>query len=298
MTTAAVLGLAESLTKENLGGKKVVFYSSLLCASIVFSNHDDERVTLSSTPPDFAIIPRIWTHHTTRPNTSAPNQGRGAILVPHERENADRRKKIGMAGDYCYSLKMKDNFSIYHKPQVWQNQLLKMHTWHVLCSLQSPHNPLSPLIPRAKRKKKMVEVYLLYFLIIALWCKMCRKCLRFCHLKHWRVCICIVSLESFRLVILLIAIAYCVTNVSWHRTQILPFTRWPPLWIMYFSSQCTPFYLKRFVIGKDLKERLLLWQNFTVCKCSDGSYNVKLIPLDQFQSLIVDSDVILHSLLS
>lgn len=143
----------------------------------------------------------------------------------------------------------------------------------------------------------MVEVYLLYFLIIALWCKMCRKCLCFCHLKHWRVCICIVSLESFRLVILLIAIAYCVTIVSWHRTQILPFTRWPPLWIMYFSSQCTPFYLKRSVIGKDLKERLLLWQNFTVCKCSDGSYNVKLILLDQFQSLIVDSDVILHSLL-
>lgn len=169
-------------------------------------------------------------------------------------------------------------------------------TFYVLC--RAPITLWVPSSLERREKKKMVEVYLLYFLIIALWCKMCRKCLRFCHLKHWRVCICIVSLESFRLVILLIAIAYCVTNVSWHRTQILPFTRWPPLWIMYFSSQCTPFYLKRFVIGKDLKERLLLWQNFTVCKCSDGSYNVKLIPLDQFQSLIVDSDVILHSLLS
>lgn len=73
--------------------------------------------------------------------------------------------------------------------------------------------------------------------------------------------------------------AYCVTKVSWHRTQTLPFTLWPPLWIMCYSSQCPPFYLKRPVRGKDSKERLLLWRPFTVCKCSDGSYNVKLIRL-------------------
>lgn len=70
--------------------------------------------------------------------------------------------------------------------------------------------------------------------------------------------------------------AYCVTKASWHRTQNLPFTLWPPSWNMYYSSRCPPFYLKRFVRGKD---------------------NVKLIPFDQFQSLIVDSDAILRSLL-
>lgn len=48
--------------------------------------------------------------------------------------------------------------------------------------------------------------------------------------------------------------------------------------------------------GKRLERlRLLLWRPFTVCKCSDGSYNVKLIPFDQFQSLIVDSNAILRS---
>lgn len=73
---------------------------------------------------------------------------------------------------------------------------------HVLCRV-----PISLSVPSTleQREKKNVDVYLLYFLIIALWCKMCRKCLRFCHLKHWRVCKCIVSLESLCLVILLIA---------------------------------------------------------------------------------------------
>lgn len=82
-----------------------------------------------------------------------------------------------------------------------------MTRFYVLCRAPPPphpRDPLSLLNPRATRKK-WLEVYLLYFLIIALWCKMCRKCLRFCHLKHWRVCICIVSLESLCLVILLIA---------------------------------------------------------------------------------------------
>lgn len=41
--------------------------------------------------------------------------------------------------------------------------------------------------------------------------------------------------------------------------------------------------------------KLLLWRPFTVCKCSDGSYNVRLIPFDQFQSLTADSDATLHS---
>lgn len=96
----------------------------------------------------------------------------------------------------------------------------------------------------------MVEVYLLYFLIIALWCKMCRKCLRFCHLKHWRVCICIVSLESLCLVILLIAMHTVSQKVSWHRTQILPFTLWPPLWITYYSSQMPTLLFKEVCKGE------------------------------------------------
>lgn len=190
---------------------------------------------------------------------------------------------------------MKDNFSIYHKPKCDKTSYWNAYMTRFMFFADPPRNLLSLLNPRAKRKK-MVEVYLLYFLIIALWCKMCRKCLRFCHLKHWRVCICIVSLESLCLVILLIAM-HTVSHKSVDIGQNLPFTLWPPLWIMYYSSQCPPFYLKMFVRGKDLKERLLLWRPFTVCKCSDGSYNVKLIPFDQFQSLIVDSDAILHSLL-
>lgn len=44
--------------------------------------------------------------------------------------------------------------------------------------------------------------------------------------------------------------AYCVTKVSWRRTQNLPFTLWPPLWTMYYSSKCPPVYLKRFLRGK------------------------------------------------
>lgn len=168
-------------------------------------------------------------------------------------------------------------------------------TFYVPC--RAPVILSVPLNSSGKRGKKMVEVYLLYFLTIALWCKMCRKCLRFCHLKHWRVCICIVSLESLCLVILLIAmhtvsqksvdtgLRFCLLLCGHH------------FWIMYYSSQCPPLYLKGFVRGKDLKEQLLLWWPFPVWKCSDGSYNVKLILFNQFQSLIVDSDAILHSLL-
>lgn len=146
----------------------------------------------------------------------------------------------------------------------------------------------------------MVEVYLLYFLIIALWCKMCRKCLRFW--KHWRVCICIVSLEKFMSCHFTSCHAYCVTKVSWHRTQIFAFysvaTFMNNVFFFFFLlPDAHPSIGSGPPRGKDLKERLLLRPHFTVCKCSDGSYNVKSIPFDQFRSLNDDSDVILRSLL-
>lgn len=152
-----------------------------------------------------------------------------------------------MAGDYCSLLKMKDNFSIYHNPKCDKTSYWNAYMTRFMFFAETPKPPRPPstLERRERGKKIMVEVYLLYFLIIALWCKMCRKFLRFCHLKHWRVCICIVSLERLCLVILLLAMRYCVT--VWHRTQNLPFTLWPLLWIMYYPTQCPPFYLKRFV---------------------------------------------------
>lgn len=142
----------------------------------------------------------------------------------------------------------------------------------------------------------MVEVYLLYFLIIALWCKMCRKCLCFCHLKHWRVCICIVSLESLCLVILLFAMHTCVTKVSWHRHiafySMATFTN-----NVKFFPMPTLLFKEVFKGERCERIQLSLWWPFTVCKCSDGSYNVKLILFDQFQSLTVDGNATLRSLL-
>lgn len=88
-------------------------------------------------PTLFAIIPRIWTHYRTRPNTSAPNQGQAPFWF-HTNARMLIGEKIEMAGDYCSLLKNEGQFLHLSQPQLWQNQLLKMHTWHVLCSLQSP----------------------------------------------------------------------------------------------------------------------------------------------------------------
>lgn len=86
-------------------------------------------------------------------------------------------------------------------------------------------------------------------------------------------------------------------KVSWHRTQILPFTQWPPLWILcsvcfcFFPLTCAPFCWKRFVKGKRLER--------TVQKCSDGSYSVRIDPVSSLLSQrLVDGDAIGHSLLS
>lgn len=150
-----------------------------------------------------------------------------------------------MAGDYCSLLKMKDNFSIYHNPQVWQNQLLKMHTWHVLCSLQSPQKPsLSPSTLERRGKKKGWSLPLVLF----------NYCFVVQDVQEMSPLLSLKTLESVYMHCELgtslschftYRHAYCVTKVSWHRTQILPFTLWPPLWIMYYSSRCPPFYLKR-----------------------------------------------------
>lgn len=101
------------------------------------------------------------------------------------------------------------------------------------------------------------------------------------------------SLESLCLVILLIAmhtvsqksvdIGLAFYSVATFLNNVLPF----PMPTLLF---------KEVRKGKRLERlRLLSRRPFTVCKCSDGSYNVKLIPIDQFQSLVVDSDAILRS---
>ena len=133
----------------------------------------------------------------------------------HQHRIRDRRHFGSTLTPECWSEKTQDGWRLLLLAQKWRTifpfittpSVTKPATENAYMTrfmfFAEPPQSL-PLNPRAKRKK-MVEVYLLYFLIIALWCKMCRKCLRFCHLKHWRVCICIVSLESLCLVILLIA---------------------------------------------------------------------------------------------
>lgn len=109
----------------------------------------------------------------------------------------------------CHLLLLAQNegqFLHLSQSQVWQKPATEMHPTCFMFFAE-PLYPFqfSQTHQPQREGEKMVEVYLLYFLIFALWCKMCRKCLCFCHLKHWRVCICIVSLESLCLIILLSA---------------------------------------------------------------------------------------------
>lgn len=162
------------------------------------------------------------------------------------------------------------------QPRVWENQLLKcIHdTFYVLCRTSWPRSVLSASLILVRREKRL-EVYLLYFLMIALWCKMCRKYLLLSlktleslhtHCELGKSLSCHFTYRH----------AYCVTEIGWHRTEDLPFTLWPPLWIMYYSAQCPPFYLKRLKNGKRCERIwLLLWQPF------GGCYSVTLIQIDQ-----------------
>lgn len=184
-------------------------------------------------PTLFAIIPRIWTHYRTRPNTSAPNQGQAPLwfrtiarMLIGEKKKKKKSKWLATTAP-CSKWRTISPFTT--APSVTKTSYWNAYMTRFMFFAEpppypppTPFSPLDLLSPRAKRKK-MVEVYLLYFLIIALWCKMCRKCLRFCHLKHWRVCICIVCLESLCLVILLIAMHTVSQTVSWHRTQNFAF---------------------------------------------------------------------------
>lgn len=139
-------------------------------------------------PTLFAIIPRIWTHYRTRPNTSAPNQGQAPFWF-----HTNVRMLIG-ENQYGWRLLLlaQNEGQFLHlsqTPSVTKpaTENAYMTRFYVLCRAPAPSLyptpcPSNLLSPRAKRKK-MVEVYLLYFLIIALWCKMCRKCLPLPSLK-------------------------------------------------------------------------------------------------------------------
>lgn len=180
-------------------------FNLLFCASIVLSNHDDECVTPPPPYPTlFAIFPRIWTHYRTRPNTSAPYQGQAPFWF-----HTNARMLIWEKSKWLATTAPCSKWRTI-SPFITVPSVTKSATeMHLTCFMffAEPLYPFQSLqTPQPQsEEKKMVEVYLLYFLIIALWCKMCRKCLCFCHLKHWRVCICIVSLESLCLVILLSA---------------------------------------------------------------------------------------------
>lgn len=180
-----------------------------MCASIVLSNHDDECVTRPSTPhrhylPSFRGSELTIGHGQ---NTSAPNQGQAPFWF-HTNARMLIGEKWKCLATTAPCSKWRTISPFITTPSVTKPATENAYMTRFMFFAEPP--PLLsitlsvPLNSRAKREKK-VEVYLLYFLIIALWCKMCRKCLRFCHLKHWRVCICIVSLESLCLVILLIA---------------------------------------------------------------------------------------------
>lgn len=104
---------------------------------------------------------------------------------------------------------------------------------------------------------------------------MCRNCLCFCHLKHWRVCICIVSLESLCLVILLNAM-HTVSQVSLHghigfyfMATFRNYVQFLPMPEVFKGERCE-------------RIQLLLWWPFTVCKCSDGSLQCRIDPVWSF----------------
>lgn len=156
--------------RGEFGLGKAVFQSSSLCVSIVLSNHDDERVTPPPNHPTlFAIIPRIRTQNRIRPNTSAPNQApfwfqSNVRMLIWTLRNPNGRRLVAQN---------EGHLSPFITTPCDKNQLLKMHTWHVLCCLQSPppsaHTKETlrvPSTPERRKKKKMVEVYLLYFLTI------------------------------------------------------------------------------------------------------------------------------------
>lgn len=90
-------------------------------------------------PTPFAIIPRIWTHYRTRPNTSAPNQGQAPFWF-HTNTRTCWSEKNLTNWRLLLLAQIEGQFLHLSQPQVWQNQLLKC-TWHVVCPLQSPCVP-------------------------------------------------------------------------------------------------------------------------------------------------------------
>lgn len=152
-------------------------------------------------PALFAIIPRIWTRSRMR------------VRQTHQRQIRDGRQSGSTLTPECWLERNQNDWQLLlltqHEGQF--SHLLpphatkpatEIHLLHVLFFADSPvpQIPLSPINLLSEQGKKKVDVYLLYILMIALWCKMCRK-YPLLSFKHWRVCLCIVSLESLCLVI-------------------------------------------------------------------------------------------------
>lgn len=89
----------------------------------------------------FAIIPRIWTHYRTRPNTSAQNQGQAPFWFHTNGSMLIGEKKWLAITAPCSKWRTISPLSL---PQVWQNQLLKcIHdTFYVLCSVPTRTSPI------------------------------------------------------------------------------------------------------------------------------------------------------------
>lgn len=114
-------------------------------------------------PSRFAIIPRIWSHCRTWPNTSAPNQGQAPfwfhtnarMLIGGHKKNQKNQKNQNGWQTTAPCSKWRTITPFITTPSV-RKPATEMHTWHVLCSLQNLLTPLSPLSlfnPSPKRKK-------------------------------------------------------------------------------------------------------------------------------------------------
>lgn len=131
----------------------VLILSSSVCASAVLSNHDDECVTSPLPNPTlFAIIPRIWTHYRTRPNTSAPNQGQAPFWF-----HTNARMLIGEKNPNGWRLLLLTQTWRTISPFITTPSVTKPATENAYMTrfmffAEPPHNP--PSAPLERRGKK------------------------------------------------------------------------------------------------------------------------------------------------
>lgn len=123
----------------------------------------------SNLPDIIAIIPRIWTHYRTRPNTSAPNQGQAPFWF-----HTNVRMLIG-ENQYGWQLLLlaQNEGQFLHlsqTPSVTKpaTENAYMTRFYVLCRAPPPPSYPTPrpskfLSPRAKRKKNGWSLPLVLF---------------------------------------------------------------------------------------------------------------------------------------